>query len=238
MRQRCLMVAFLFLLCCGFPAVAQQRKLQNKPFIDTRVLHYGFFIGVHDQGLSIENNGYIDPATGQQWFAENDRSNYGIEVGVLAELKLTNHIALRVSPSLFFGSKHLKFIENGSGITETQDMKSTYIALPVGIKLSAPRWNNYRPYVTAGLSGVYDLTTSNQTLLRANPFEIRLDLGLGCDFYLPFFKLIPELRFSLGLTDVLDHKRKDMTNSNTDNIYTQSVSKATSNMVSLILYFE
>lgn len=225
-------------VCCTLGAAAQQRTLQNKPFIDTRFLHYGFFIGVHDQGLSIENNGYIDPTTGQQWFAENDRSNYGIEVGVLAELKLTNHIAFRVSPSLFFGSKHLAFLEHTSGKTETQDMKSTYIALPVAIKLSAPRWNNYRPYVTAGISGVYDLTTGNQSLLRAKPFEIRLDLGLGCDFYLPFFKLIPELRFSFGLADVLDHKRKDLQNNNVDNIYTKSVSKATSNMVSLILNFE
>ena len=58
----------LFALLCCLPTMlqAQERKVQHKPFIDTRVLHYGFFVGIHDQGLSIENNGFIDEATGRQ----------------------------------------------------------------------------------------------------------------------------------------------------------------------------
>lgn len=231
------------LLCLGcamlvaLAACAQERKVQNKPYIDTRRLHYGFFIGLHDQGLALENSGYIDPATGRQWTVKNDQSNLGFQVGVLGELKLTNHLALRLLPSLYFGSKHLAFLDQRTGERQTQDMKSTYIAAPVSLKVSAPRWNNYRPYVLAGVNPTYDLTTSKQTLLRAKPFAALLEIGVGCDFYLPFFKFIPELKFSFSPVDVLDKTRDDMLDSS-EIIYTKAVNHAKPNMVTLSLYFE
>lgn len=218
-------------------ATAQERRLQNKPYIDTRKFHYGFFFGAHDQGLSLQNNGYIDPTTGAQWLVENDRHNFGFQVGVLGEWKLTDNFALRIQPSLYFGSKHLSFIDQSTGATERQDMKSTYIALPIALKITAPRFNNYRPYFLAGINPMYDLTAGKHTLLRTNKSNMMLELGLGCDFYLPFFKLIPELKFSFGLSNILDKKRPDLTDA-TQLIYTKSVDEAKSNMVTLTFYFE
>lgn len=65
-----------------------------------------------------------------------------------------------------------------------------------------------------------------------------LTCGLGCDFYLPYFKLIPELKFCFGLTDVIDHERKDLTDDPSKLKITQSIKKATSAMVVLTFYFE
>ena len=50
--------------------IAQERKIQNKPYIDERQFHYGFFVGVHDQGIKLQNSGHIDPNSGAQWTAE------------------------------------------------------------------------------------------------------------------------------------------------------------------------
>lgn len=224
-------------LATPLAAEAQERKIQNKPFIDERRFHYGFTVGIHDQGLRIEGNGHTDPNTGDQWMAENDRQNFGFNVGVLGEWKLSNTFALRIVPSLYFGSKHIKFLNLTNGQKESQDMKSTYVALPLLLKTAAPRFNNYRPYVIAGINPMYDLTTGKHTRLRTKPFQMTLEVGLGCDFYLPFFKLIPELKFSLGMANVLDRKRNDLTDP-TQHIFTESVSRATTNMVTLSLYFE
>lgn len=238
MSKRLAYILATIVLCLNvIPTQAQDRKVQHKPYIDQRVLHYGFFVGIHDQGLSLRGNGYIDPDTGRQWLVKNDRPNFGFHVGVLGELKLHQHIGLRVQPTLYFGSKHLAFIDQLTGERQSQDMKSTYIAIPVLAKITAPRWNNYRPYIVAGVNPMFDLTTGKHTLLRTNPLSVNLELGLGCDFYLPFFKLIPELKFSLGLADILDHKREDLKEAS-DIIYTRSVERATSNMVTLTLYFE
>ncbi len=218
-------------------AAAQQRKVQNKPFIDERRFHYGFTVGLHDQGVNFENNGYIDPATGSQWLVENDRHSYGFSVGVLGEWRLSRYFSLRLIPSLHFGSKHLSFLDQATGHTASQDMKSTYISLPVDLKVSAPRFNNYRPYIVAGVSPMYDLTSGKHTLLRTKPLSLMLEAGFGCDFYLPFFKLIPELKFCFGLGNVLDKNRTDITDP-TQLVYTQSVERATTSMLVLSFYFE
>ncbi|MBO5699257.1 MAG: PorT family protein [Bacteroidaceae bacterium] len=217
--------------------VAQERKVQNKPFIDERLFHYGFFFGFNDQGLSLENNGYIDSSTGAQWSVENDKMNIGFSVGVLGDWRINRYVSLRLLPSLHFGSKHLMFLDHHTGDKETQDMKSAYISLPANIKLAGPRFNNYRPYVVGGLSVNYDLTAKKHTLLRTKPMNLCIEAGLGCDFYLPFFKMIPELKFCFGLGDVLDKDRDDLLDS-TQKVFTQSVNRATTNMVVLTLYFE
>lgn len=224
-------------LVVGLTASAQKRKIMYKPFIDTRRWHYGFNVGLHDQGLSLTNNGYIDPETGEQWMAECDRQNFGFTVGVLGSLKLNKWLDMRINPGLNFGSKHIQFINLDNDDRQSQDMKSTYIAVPVDFKAGAPRFNNYRPYVLAGAMAQYDLTATKHTQLRCKPFQTYVEVGLGCDIYMPFFKLIPELKFCFGLGNVLQKKRNDITDP-TQHVFTQSVDCATANMVILCLYFE
>lgn len=218
-------------------AAAQTRKVQNKPFIDERRFHYGFFMGAHDQSLHLANNGYVDASTGSQWVASTDRTNFGFSVGVLGEWKINRTLALRALPSLHFGSKHITFLNLANGDTEQQDMKSCYIGVPVDLKVSAPRFNNYRPYVIAGIAPMYDLTGTKQGQLKTKPFNLMLEAGLGCDLYMPFFKFIPELKFCFGLGNVLQKNRPDFTDPS-QLVYTQSVDRATVGMVVLIFYFE
>lgn len=230
-------IVLLLLAGSTLCALAQARKVQNRPFIDERRFHYGFTIGVHDQGMHLRGNGYIDPQTGHQWVAENDKQNFGFSVGVLGEWRLSRHLGLRLLPSLHFGSKHFTFRNLATGREETQDMKSTYVSLPLLLKVAAPRFNNYRPYVVAGVNPTYDLTRKKQAKLRCKPLNAYLEVGLGCDFYLPYFKLIPELKFSFGLADILQRRRTDLTDP-TQHIFTQSLEGATANMVTLSFYFE
>lgn len=225
------------MMCTAFTVVAQQRRVQNKPFIDERRFHYGFFVGAHDQSLHLENNGYIDPATGNQWVASTDRTNFGFSVGVLGEWKMNKYLAFRVLPSLHFGSKHISFRNLATGDKEGQDMKSCYVGVPVNLKVAAPRFNNYRPYVIAGVAPMYDLTSAKRDKLRTKPFDLMLEAGFGCDLYMPFFKFIPELKFCFGLSNVLQKNRKDLLDSS-QFIYTQSVDRATVGMVVLSFYFE
>ena len=217
--------------------MAQERVVQNKPFIDERPWHYGFHIGLHDQSLKLINNGFVDPATGAQWMAENDRQNFGFSVGILGDWRITRQLALRVSPGLHFGSKHLGFRNQADGTRRSQDLKTTYVAVPVDLKIAAPRFNNYRPYLVGGFSAMYDMTNAKGEMLRTKALQPFVQIGMGCDFYLPFFKLNPELKFYFGLGDVLLHQRAELTNPE-QQIFTQSLSNANSGMVVLTFYFE
>ena len=72
------------------------------------------------------------------------------------------------------------------------------------------------------------------------PSEMRvfLEVGVGCDFYLPFFKLRPELKFMYSLGDCLDKKHADQVRDKNMLIYARSVSEAHSKMIALTFYFE
>ena len=82
-----------------------------------------------------------------------------------------------------------------------------------------------------------NLTVKKNRPILFKKFDCMFEVGMGCDFYLPFFKLIPELKFAFSLTDVLEKNRKDLTDDN-DLKFTRSVDKVVSKMIVLSLYFE
>ena len=229
-------VTYILLLLLPLFAVAQERKVQNKPYIDFRRLHYGFFIGTHMQDMEFVNNGFVTES-GESWFADIATYNPGFSVGVLADLRLNTYMSLRAIPTMHFGQNIVRFREQKSGETSKQSVKTTYIAVPVHVKFAAERFNNYRPYVTAGVSPMWNLTVKKQQQLLLRKFDFMIEVGVGCDFYLPFFKLIPELKFSFSPLDVLKKERNDLLDANYLK-FTQSVDRVTSKMITLSLYFE
>ena len=229
-------IIYIFLLSLlPVAAFAQERKVQNKPYIDFRRLHYGFFVGAHVQDMEFYNNGFVTE-NGEQWFADIPSYNPGFTVGVLADLRLSNHFSLRALPTLHFGQNTIKFRDAKSGLKESQQVKTTYLSLPVHVKFAAERFNNYRPYITAGIAPMMNLTVKEQRPILFKKFDTMVEVGFGCDFYLPFFKLIPELKFAFSLVDVLEKDRKDLLDKNYLK-FTDSVDKVVSKMVILSFYF-
>lgn len=188
------------------------------------------------QDLKFANNGFITE-DGQSWFADVAEYSPGFSVGVLGELYLNQYLSLRLIPTLHFGDKRVIFREQESGETYSQSMKSNYLSIPIDLKFSAERYNNYRPYIMAGLSPTIDLSKKRQKALRVKPFDCYVEVGVGCDFYLPYFKLIPELKFCFGLANLLEKNRPDLSDKSLEK-FTQSIDKVNSRMIVLTFYFE
>ena len=226
----------LLLLVLPLTALAQERKVQNKPYIDYRRLHYGFFVGMHFQDMEFVNNAFVTE-NGEMWFADVAEYSPGLSVGVLADLRLNNHFSLRLLPTMHFGQNNIQFREQASGEISRQQLKTTYIAVPVHVKFAAERFNNYRPYITVGASPMVNLTVKKQKQLLVKRFDTMIEVGFGCDFYLPFFKLIPELKFSFSPLNIIQNDRKDLLDANLLK-YTQSLDGVSSKMITLSFYFE
>lgn len=247
-RRRIIIITAL--ACAILTATAQERKIQNKPYIDLRPMHFGILVGMNLQDIEFDNVGpqtiTLDDGTTQEStiLCDADKWNAGFSVGVLADLRLSQHLNLRFSPSMHFGAKHLTFRNltetdsEGRPMEATQDMKNTYIALPIDLKFSAQRWNNYRPYITAGVSPMINLTSKNQEYIQLKRSDFFVEVGLGVDLYLPFFKLIPELKFCYSLRDALDHDHAGELQDANQRKYTNAVSRGASKMIVLTFYFE
>ena len=217
-------------------------KLKNRPYADLKRWHLGFSVGMHFQDLKFTHNGLITP-DGQQWVAEVPGYDPGFCVNVLADLRLHQYFNLRVSPGMYFGSKKVEMIDYNQtpgaiSINETQDIKSAFVVVPFDLKISGNRLGDTRPYVTAGLMAAFDVGKKKSEPLMFNVGDLFLTCGLGCDFYLPFFKLNPEVKFCFGLTDILKHKRPDLDDNPEMMKMTESLSKVKQNMIVLTFYFE
>ena len=231
-------------------AHAQERKPQNKPYIDLRPMHFGISVGFHMQDIELQNVGpqiiTLDDGTQttETILCEQDNWNPGFSVGVLADQRLSKHFNVRLAPTMHFGAKHLTFHNisrrdnEGHIITATQDMKNTYIAFPIDVKFSAERFNNYRPYLIAGINPMLNLTSKSQDFIQLKRYDTMVEIGFGCDFYLPFFKLIPELKFSYSLTNALDSGHSDELTDSNARLYTNSVNSGHSKMITLSFFFE
>ena len=219
---------------------AQERKIQNRPFLDDRVWHYGFLVGFNIQDLRLANNGnaYVNQNHNvEYWYADVPEYNPGFSVVILGELKANDWLSVRLIPTMHFGDKLVTFKEQGSGAIVEQYVKSTYLSVPLDLKISAERFNNYRPYVVTGFAPSFDLTVKKGNELLVKQADVMFEIGLGLDLYYPFFKMIPELKFCFGLKDVLDNNRTDLKDPSLLK-YTNSISEIRSRMITLTLYFE
>lgn len=234
-----LRIVLVIFLCVIFPyeSFSQEQKLQNRPYIDLRPFHYGFMIGAHNSSLDIQNSGYIDPVTNEQWFAENSQFDTGFTVGLLGEWRLNSNFGVRILPTLHFATRHITFREQATNKKEFQEIRSTFVSLPVDIKFTPPRCNNYRPYFIVGVNGMYDLTTKKQDYLQMKPLTFMFEVGFGCDYYLPYFKFIPEIKYCFGLNNSVEKDRKALVNKSLEK-YTKAIKGGITNMIVLTFYFE
>ncbi len=239
-------IALLCLAVMVISGMAQQRRVQNKPYIDLRPLHFGISIGLNVQDIELQN---VGPQTFEELgertvLVDADTWNPGFSVGVLADWRLHQHFSLRLTPTMHFGSKHIVFRDlddlndGGKPRESTQDLKNTYISLPVNVKFSAERFNNYRPYLLAGVAPMINLSGKDQDFLQLKRYDTMFEIGAGCDFYLPFFKLCSELKFCLSLADVLNKKHADELTDINKRVFTLSANRAVSKMVVLTFFFE
>ena len=244
-KLRHIACVLLLLLGCAMAQAQDNDMILNRPYADAKPLHFGFSVGMNFQNLAITNNGLVTD-DGEEWYADIPAHSPGFSVNVLADLRLAEHFNLRVSPGLYFGNKLVRFLNHRgnpewveqSHYKQSQNIKSTYIVVPVDVKMSAKRYHNMRPYFTGGVMYAHDLSKDRSEQLKLKNADLMLSVGMGCDFYMPFFKLCPEVKFCFGLKNLLDRNRPDLED-NPDMIrFTESVNKVTSNMVVVTFYFE
>lgn len=239
----------ILLLLPALAAMAQSGEVQNRPYTDLRPFHFGILVGTHLQDLEFVNAGpqTVTAADGtQQTYTittDQDKWDNGFNVGVLGEARLSDYFAFRMAPALYFGTRHIAF-HNMNATTpdsllhSSQVLKTVYISCALDLIFASKRNGNHRPYIMAGLNPVINLSGKSDDIIKLKRYDLFFETGLGCDFYLPFFKLRPELKFMFGLTNSLDTGHADQLRDATLRPYANSVSKAKSKMIVLTFYFE
>ena len=250
MMKRAIVHIFILLVSFASSASAQERKVENRPYTDLRPFHFGVVVGTHLQDVELMNVGpqtitHEDGTVVQSNIvADQDRYDAGFTVGVLGELRLNKHFQFRVAPAMYFGNRHLSFLNlneqdaAGKPLEQRQDLKTAYISTALNLIFAAPRFNNHRPYIMAGINPMINLSGKGEDFIRLKRYDIFAEIGLGCDFYLPFFKLRPELKFMFSLVNTLDINRERSISNKNMLPYILSVKESRTKMIALSFYFE
>lgn len=193
-------------------------------------------VGMHTQDLRLTQSGHITEE-GESWFSEIPHYSPGFSVGLIGDLYLNYYMNLRVVPTLHLGSKDFVFKEHKSGEEFKTSTRNNYITIPLQLKINPGRTNNHRPYVIVGGYGSIEISPRKNNPILLKPADYGIEVGVGCDIYLPFFKLSPELKYCFGLTDIYETKRDDLVDQSLMK-YPQSISKAVQQMIVLSFNFE
>lgn len=235
-KYKIIIIPFLVFLLTSHVTAQSYRKVQNQPYADQKNYHFGFFLGFHTQDLIIRNTG-SPSSNGETWYGNIPSYSPGFTVGVIADKYLNEYFNLRVSPGLYFGERRFVFIEESSREKKASSLKNSYLYVPMHIKFNGGRIHNARPYLLVG--GYADMAIGDKRgeVIRLKRLDYGLDFGIGCNIYFPLFKLCPELRFSLGLIDIINKDKSDLTDPH-EAKFRDALKSGKSRILSLIFNFE
>lgn len=206
--------------------------------IDSKKFHFGFSLGFNYMDYNFRFNRTPDIR------ANVASIKPGFYVGGIAEYRLSEDFAIRTEPGLQFGSRAVAFKKLAH--IEEGNYNSIYVDIPLLLKYKAKKMNNARPYLVSGIGVKYDISAKNKyepenfKYIRTLPMDFYYQIGFGVDWYLPYFKWSTELKFSIGLRDILDHTidRKAPGYDPIVDDYTKSINMVNSKIVSLVFHFE
>lgn len=217
----------LFVMCLNFTGHAQS----NLPYVDENFIHFGFSLGLNTMDFGVT-------ATSDSVDARVSTLKPGFSVGIISDLRLNRYLNLRFTPTLHFGERQLYFYprRNNDSISIT----SIPISLPIYLKYSSERKGNFRPYLICGGGISIDLATNKENPVLLKPVNLFAEFGVGCDIYFLFFKLAPEIKYSIGFNNIfvpLDQRDSGQMSADKQK-FSLALSKLTSRMLTLTFNFE
>jgi len=228
-----ILISFLFLSISIFESEAQlftkERLLNNENF-DKAPLSYGYYLGFNSYDFNIDYKSNVKDI--------QVLKAVGFNVGLIGNVRINDYFDIRLEPGLVMSNRTLSYSNTyfDGLIYEEKDLereiRSTYIHIPLLIKISTKRINNIKPFIVGGISSALNLSSNqdnpddnsngNFRMIKNNLFY---ELGVGIDIYLTWFKFTPSLRgvFSLKDEHVPDFDANSPWTSNIDQMQTRGL---------------
>jgi hypothetical protein len=202
-------IVVLVLLTFNLNGFAQFNKnmFSKDPIINlenfqNKKLYFGYFLGFNSYDFKIDYK-TVGPDI-------QVKKTTGFNVGIVGDLKLHEYISLRFEPGLYYTKRDLNYPGFTTKNDALREVNSTYIHFPLLLKFLSLRTGNIRPYVVGGLSSTLNLSSNSKSVddnsaqrFRVKPWTTNYEMGLGIDFFSPYFIFSPSIRGVFGLKDEL-----------------------------------
>ena len=205
MKKILFLISAIFL---PFLALSQVERPHNYPYIDGKLLHFGFSVGLNSMDYSMKRTLKTHQMAMDTFILLPDVSKImppGFQVQIVSDLKLAENLDLRFLPGITFGQRDMTFYRPDGSKDISMDINSAFLDFPLSLRYSSFRLNNYRPYIIGGFNFRYDMASRNddKVFINIKPADVYFETGVGVDWYLPYFKLGTEIKVGIGLRDLM-----------------------------------
>ena len=240
LRNKIIHTIFVFLIL-PFAGFSQLRMGGlNLPDHDSKPLHFGINLGVNKSHFSFTHHPQF--LSQDSVMVIESINSTGINLAWLVNVNLGTHFDFRTYPlNLTFSEKAFEYaltypdVPVGETPLTIKKVQSITLTLPLQIKFSSDRIDNFKVYTIGGVKFDYDMAsnagkTNAEDLIKLNKFDFSVEGGIGFHLYFPFFVLSPELKVSWGLTNL--HSR------NSSLKFSNNIDKINSRMIQFSLTVE
>jgi len=208
MKKNLVILSFLLVLQTVSAQLFSKEKIKNNENVDKPFLSFAYFLGFNNYDFNFDYNQDLDDI--------QVLKSVGFNVGLVGSIRINEFLDLRLEPGLIITRRDLNYPTSyfqGINFNESdliREVRSTYIHIPLLLKVSTKRVNNIKPFIVGGFSTALNLSSNEENPNDNSAGQFRTkrsvffyELGFGIDLYLYWFKLTPSIRGVFALNDEL-----------------------------------
>ena len=188
-------------------------QVGNLGKFDSRLLHYGIQVGLTMSKFDLEFSS--DEALRQELQGTTSYYAPGFHIAVIGDLRLSKWFNLRLLPGMTLITRDVTYSWEPGYLAShrlaelSRNVESVYGDFPIELKFRSIRYNNFRPYITAGVSYGFDFASlrknrnrTDESIIRLEPSDFRYSMGLGFDVFLRYVKFAIDLKATFGFPNL------------------------------------
>lgn len=206
MKKICFLL--IFIISCstskaqGFFNLFNNDRVINLENFDKKTWSWGYFLGMNSYDFRFDYEQERGDILVQK--------NMGFNIGLIGNLRINDYIDLRLEPGVIFTNRILEFPQFEEDRDRIREVESNYVHVPLMVKFSTKRINNFKPFVLIGGSVAHNLSSNEDNpsdntagQFRSKDWTTYVEVGFGIDFYTEYFKFSPSIRGVFGQADEL-----------------------------------
>lgn len=175
----------------------------NYNFLDfqRKRIYFGFGMDTNAAGFRINKSTFF--IGNEEFTIVEGKQKLGVNLHFITNLKFGQFFDLRFTPGFSYNNR--SFIFNNKSQNR---IESTFIDVPFAIRYKSLPYKDKRVYVSGGMKYQYDLSNQStarksETLIKISPHDFQWEVGVGMQFFYPYFIFSPEIKYSRGLGNIL-----------------------------------
>ncbi|MEO7766420.1 MAG: bifunctional demethylmenaquinone methyltransferase/2-methoxy-6-polyprenyl-1,4-benzoquinol methylase UbiE [Ferruginibacter sp.] len=205
----------------------------NQPDHDSKLYHFGINLGVNKSHFNFTH--YPTFLRQDSVMVIESVNSTGINLAWLVNLHVSPHFDFRTYPlNLTFSEKAFEYALTypdapaGESKLTIKKVQSITLSLPLQVKFSSDRIDNFKVYTIAGIKFDYDMAASAgkknaDDIIQLKKLDYSIEGGIGFHFYFPYFVLSPELKVDWGLLNLHSRNPNLKFSSNINKIYSRMI---------------